>query len=307
VPFRFIGGFSIESPDEANHAAQAGVQVAYTYGQTDTGPLGAALHQLGMKQVVGRPEVYLYQFECHRVLTLHLKSYPLSCSRDFPNMTESVMLADIQQSVAGNAHDPNVVGYWVLDDWPLSDTAQAKALLPQIAQIIHSNAPGRPAICSFGGSISPIGTGYDDYIHSVFDSYTPAGCDYPALVVYSEDTSNAKATEADYDWTMNPMLGHMLADLSARGWSAGDGFIGIAQAWSGVLPGSPTMYEVEPTAADLAAQAQAYCRAGAIGVVFYAWAAAGIGHLHTPANDPQLLGGVQQGAQACQQIWAAGT
>jgi hypothetical protein len=305
MPNHFIGGFSFEDADSASAAAQAGVRVAFTYGSAElsSSPLGTAFDQLGFRQVTGRPEVYLSQFECHRVFTLHLKSFPLSCSQDYPNMTESTMLSDIQQAVATDAKDPHVVGYWVLDDWPYTDTAQAAALLPQITSIIHTYAPGRLSICGFGASMTPNGTPWDDYTRAVLDSYTPQGCDLPAFYIYSQPMSDSSTPPSTFDWSMPRLLKDMLSDLRGHGWDRAQGFIGIGQGWAGTVGGSHPMYEIEPTAGDMATQAGAFCQAGAVGVVFYAWAAGGIGQLHTPANDSQMLAGVQQSAQSCQQIW----
>jgi hypothetical protein len=304
----FIGAFGVDSPAIAQAASHVGVNAAFIYG--DAAPansaIGAAYNQSGIAQIAGMPEVYLQDFECHRLSRTHQRAYPMSCDGNYPNMTEATLFSDIQQAVTKDATISGVDSFYILDDWPLADTAEAASLLPRVTQLIHQIAPARPTICGFGGSISPNTRPWDDYISAVFDSYTPAGCDLPALEIYSEPTTNPQTAPSAYDWSMTHMLQHMRQDLQKRGWKPAQGFIGVGQAWYGPLGGtSPQQYEVAPTPADMAAQAAGFCHAGALGVVFYKWDASGSQTLRTPQNDPQLASGIQQAGQACQGIWNA--
>ncbi|HEU5229162.1 MAG TPA: hypothetical protein VFU49_15200, partial [Ktedonobacteraceae bacterium] len=69
-----VGGFSIDSPERADKAAQETVQVNIQYGQppTEDSPLGQKLTSLHMKVIDGYIASYLHYYECHRTATVKL-------------------------------------------------------------------------------------------------------------------------------------------------------------------------------------------------------------------------------------------
>ena len=305
IPSHLIAGFSIPTTTEAQQAKSEGVQTVLTYGSSyqDSTPLGHALNTtLHMTQIEGEPWELLHQFECHRLYTLRL---PVGgyCSRDYPNMTMQSLLGGVENDMDQERWDPNVVGVWVLDDWPVSDPGSAAQFLPQIASVIHSYAPNLPTICGFGASLLTNGTGA--YFSHLLDNFTPSGCDEVAFYIYSQPVKTT--TKATFDWSMKSLLPTLLAGLKARGWNPKrTPLIGIVQAFGGERVNLPGYSYRTPTAADIAEQSESYCKAGASGLAFYAWYTSGLAKLLTPANDSDMGQGVSEGIAGCQQIWAGG-
>lgn len=298
-----IGGFSISSMSNAASAASDGVQTIFTYGPAYPSnsamgrTIGATLH---MTQVESQPWELLYQYECHRLVTLH-KPWNGYCSQDYPEMTLSALLAGVKSDILTARQNNQVVGVWILDDWPAADPGGAASILPSIAQIIHSFAPHMPTICGFGAELGPHHT--DIFDSAVFANYSPAACNEVALYIYSEPVANG-ATTTTFDWSMSTLLPKIWSTLRARGWNLrASPVIGIPQAFGGARTSTPNTVEATPTASEIAQQSASFCKAGASGVVYYAWYDSSLTNLQTPANNAAIEQGVRVGIQACKTIW----
>ena len=132
-------------------------------------------------------------------------------------------------------------------------------------------------------------------------NFTPLGCDVVALYpyAYSEKTT---ADRSQVDWSMSLSLPYALDILRSRGWDAvRNPLIGVPQAM-----GSPNPAKGEyilPEADDIAAQTAAYCKAGAIAILPYAWNDNRTDIPNELYNTANLREGLQRGLQECAQYW----
>jgi len=195
-----------------------------------------------------------------------------------------------------------VIGVWALDDWPATDLGGAKAILPQIAAIAHTYAPGVKVICGFGAELGLNGT--DILNTDYFDNFTPQGCDVVAIYIYSASVTDPTLSPATFDWSMRTLLPKIRAGLLAHGWNPKTTpMIGIPQAFGGTRLDAPGTYEITPTADDIALQSQSFCAGGASGIAYYAWQSSGLSALQTAANNINIAEGVHGGIELCQRLW----
>ncbi len=303
-PTHLIGGFGIYGAGDARSAAAEGVQTVVNYSAAfpvDSAMgrvLGPTLH---MTQVEAQPWALLHQYECHRLSQLgYLQS--AYCAQDYPNVTLASVLAGVKSDMLALRQNNQVVGVWALDDWPTADYGGAAPILPQIAAIVHQYAPGVKVICGFGADLAP--NHVDSLDSHVFDNFTPRGCDVVALYVYSSSVANPTLSPSAFDWSMRTLLPKIRVALLARGWNPKTTpLIGIPQAFGGARLDAPGLYEITPTAGDIAVQSQSFCAAGASGVAFYAWQSSAIANLHTAATDPAIAAGVRDGIALCKKVW----
>lgn len=145
-------------------------------------------------------------------------------------------------------------------------------------------------------------------IAAIAANYAPGTCDIVAPYIYSDSVTDPATAPSAFDWSMQRVLPQVESALRSRGWNpAMVPLIGIAQAWGGTRTDIPGLYEIVPTAADLAQQSASYCQHGAVGIVYYAWSDSEIVGMQTPANNAQLAAGVEQGIALCRSVWAHGT
>ncbi len=303
-PTHLIGGFSIYGVADARNAAANGIQTVVNYRtayptQSAMGrELGATLH---MTQIEAQPWELLYQYECHRLI---LRGYPQSaeCAQNYLTMSLPTLLAAVKSDILSLRENNQVVGVWALDDWPATDLGGAKAILPQIAAIVHTYAPGVKVICGFGAGLGP--NGADILNTDYFDNFTPQGCDVVAMYIYSVSVADPTLSPAIFDWSMRTLLPKVRAGLLAHGWNPKTTpLIGIPQAFGGTRLDAPGTYEITPTADDIALQSQSFCAGGASGIAYYAWQSSGLGALQTAANNTNIAEGVHGGIELCQRLW----
>lgn len=302
LPRHFAGGFGIYTAPDAQSAAAAGVTAAFVYGSADPAT-AAALAAQGLPRVEAKLWSLLLRYECARLTRMAQTWQP--CGGQDTIATEEELLGDVAAYLRSVQHDPRVVGYWILDDWPVSDPGGARALLLAITRLVHQLTPGRPTICGFGANFGP-GRG-GGFAPELAANYSPGACDMVALFIYSSSVSDPTIAPSSFDWSMGNVLPQAERELRARGWNGAKApLIGVAQAWGGERVDVPGLYEIAPTAAELAEQSASYCRQGAAGIVYYAWSDSTVANMETPANSVQLAQGVQQGIAACQRVWARG-
>ncbi len=292
-----LGGFNIDTPDQAVKASTDGIQVAFQYGNppSDKDKLGQKLH-------------YLYYYECHRTHTVKLAASGdvNPCTTDsHPELnSENALLANIANHLQQEKNNPLIIGYWVLDDWVSWDAGSARQLLIKIHDLIQQYTPGRPAICGFGGSIDPyLEYGWHD---EIADNFSPQGCDEVGLYIYASsqpDTTPVSSSDL-YDWSMSGILPAMFASLQQRGWNINkEPLIGIGQAFGG--PQAHTdRYWVTPGAKDIETQSRSFCEHGATRLAFYSWEDPGYGPTtQTPMSSAEVGTGIRNGIAACKAYW----
>jgi len=305
-PTHLIGGFGIYGADDARNAAAIGVQTvvnyraAYPANSVMGRELGASLH---MTQVEAQPWELLHAYECHRLIQL---GYPPSsyCAQDYPTMTLATVLAGVKSDMLALRENNQVVGVWALDDWPTADYGGAATILPQIAAIVHHDAPGVKMICGFSADLAPNHT--DGFDPRFFENFTPQGCDVVALYVYSSSVADPTLSTTTFDWSMRTLLPKIRATLLARGWNPKTTpLIGVPQAFGGARLDAPGLYEITPTAGEIATQSASFCAAGASGVAYYAWQSSQMANLQTAATNPAIADGVRDGIALCNKIWTS--
>lgn len=303
-PAHLIGGFGIYGVDDARSAAADGVQTvvnysgAYPPNSAMGRELGATLH---MTQVEAQPWALLHEYECHRLIQLgYLQSS--YCAQDYPDVTLATVLAGVKSDMLALRQNNQVVGVWALDDWPAADYGGAAAILPQIAAIVHRYAPGVQMICGFGAELEP--NHADNLDLRVFDNFTSRGCDVVAIYVYSAAVTDPTLSPATFDWSMRTLLPQIRAALMAHGWNPQKTpLIGVPQAFGGVRLDAPGLYEITPTASEIALQSESFCAGGASGVAYYAWESSVMADLQTAATNHSVADGVREGITLCKKMW----
>jgi hypothetical protein len=303
IPTHMIGAFNIDDPSLVSGAVGAGVQMAFHYDYHPGSELERAYRRENVADINGRISQLLWAYECHRVHTV--VTVPAGawrfCAHDlYPSMDDAALMAAVKGYLQEVAGDPTVRGYWVLDDWPFYD-ATARGVLIDIHRLITRYTPERPAICGFSALIIP---GADEWQPSLADNFSPQGCDAIAFYVFADTVTGGPPLASRYNWEMPGLLARMETAMRARGWNlAATPLIGIPQAFGGRnrYDGS---YQVVPSSQSLAAQTAAFCRAGATGIVFYAWDVSDYLNPQDPATNGAIAAGVREGITACRQIWS---
>lgn len=268
----FTAGFSIESSASIATAASLGVDGVLNYGANYTGTdsFSQQLAAKNMKIIDDMPFDYLYDWE-------------------HGTISQAQLITDETSHLQSEENNSLIIGYWVLDDWTGTPGA-AKPLLQQITALIHQYTPGKPAICGFGGGLSPSGKGGSLEDNATLN-FSPTGCDMVDLYIYGDSGSNGT-----YDWGMTSVLPGVFSALKAQGWDQTQTpLVGSPQAFGGVVDG--TQWPL-PDAAAVEAQAKAYCQNGAIGLIYYDFSSG-----QNVSNDTSLQQGVKAGVADCQAIW----
>jgi len=303
--YHAFGGFTIDTPNEANNAAGDGVSETQMYWlpASTSSALGQTLQSLRMHEVDSYLMDLLYEYECHRSYTVPHAGPP--CPVDYPSMaSQSVLLSLVQshlQQVAGNTL---VNAYWVLDDWPAWDYGSAKTLLQKIHTLIQQYTPNRPAICGFGAGF---GYQHDDYWYDgEAANFSPQGCDLVGLYIYAvSEPIQVNPPSNAFDWSMPTILPKIFTSLSRRGWSISrEPMIGIGQAFGGTRAGTKNE-SVTPNPQNMTTQALSFCQHGASDVFFYGWdMGTDFSNPQTPMTNSGIQQGVQQGIAACRSYWS---
>ena len=294
-----LGGFTIDSLDRVARAASDGIQVAFNYDSaaSPTDSLGQQLTKFHMKTMDSIPWTYLQAYEC-----LHLHLQGSECAADtYPELTSvTALLKAIAMHLQQVRADQLIVGYWILDDWVVSDPGGAKALLPQIRNLIHEYTPGKPAICGFGAGLEPFTYNWQAWIA---ENFSPQGCDMLGLYIYADPSHVPVRSAASYDWTMSKLLVAIFSSLKQQGWNiTRTPLIGIAEAW-GIQARNgyfPTL-----TAQSIETQSRSFCQHGATGLVFYGWDDSSFDTItQTPMNSTEVALGIRDGIKACDHYWS---
>jgi type II secretory pathway pseudopilin PulG len=307
------GAYEIKTADEAVALAQAKLSmVLIGSGASSPGPIRDAMVANHLAYIDLYPQYELYT-ECPF-------SGPTKNGTCDPAAVQTA-LANIKAHLAATANDPNLIGYYVLDDYPGGDI---RPILEQIHTLIAaSNATSyikRPAICGFGQLLdykkSSTDTAFATWNPGLFAqkavNFDPKACDAVLLYNYGENKTTVAADTTLIDWSMTNLLPTMENILVQHGWDQTKvPLIGQPDAFGGPIASSKNVYSyVIPTSANLSAQALAYCKAGAIAILANEWDARkdpSMDNLSMLYNTPSLVSGLEQGMQQCQTIWRAKT
>lgn len=300
-------GFSIDTVARVDNAARLGVTTAVNYGTafTPSDPVGAEMLTKGMHEIDAGISSALFYYECHRTHTVALPPRGMSnayCPTDeIPSInSETALLSTIDTELQADAHNPLVVGYWVLDDWALWDSGSAKIVLQHIHSHIQHYTPSYPAICGIGVAVTP--STMNTWEPQIALNYSNAGCDM--IGVYSYANSEIRPTDStQFDFTMKAALASVFKSLQRQGWNIQHTpLIGIGQAFAGSYAG--TDYEPGLTNIQMSTQARAFCSIGAIAVGWYGWDDSGFGsQTLTPMTSTQVQQGIVKSIAACQSVW----
>lgn len=199
----FEGGFGIYTAADAASAAAAGVTTAFVY-DSATPATAAALDTVHMPRIEAMPWTLLLRYECFRLTRIE-RSWA-ACQNRALIPTQDDLLADLTTYLRGVQHDPRVIGYWILDDWPLFDPGTASDALTAITRLVHQMTPGLPTICGFGAQFGPDGSVIFDA--ATVANYVPGACDMVALYIYSASVPYpSPAISSDsFDWSMSSVL-----------------------------------------------------------------------------------------------------
>lgn len=300
-------GFSIDSVARVDNAASLGVNTAFIYGTpfTPSDPTGAEMQAKGVHEVDAGLASQLFYYECHRT---HTVAPPPSgaannyCATDsHPSLdSENALLAAIDAKLQADAANSLIVGYWVLDDWPLWDSGSAKIVLQDIHSHIVSHTPSYPAICGFGLIIDKPTS--NDWLPELALNYSNGGCDMIGIYSYV-GRYPSKVAGSQFDFSMKLGLASAFQSLQQQGWNESNTpLIGIGQAFAGLYGG--TRYEPGITSSEMQTQATAFCHAGASSIGWYAWDDSGFGNQTLqPTTSAKVQKGIKGSIGACQGIW----
>lgn len=305
APVHLIVGFGIDTPARVTSAASVGITTAILYnGPPDpNSPFGQALTANHINVIDARFSDELSRWECYRTHTVAPPPpHNTYCRREpKPRITsEQSVLSDIDGFLAGDAANPLVVGYWVLDDWPFWDAGSATQLLADVHAHIQQATPGYPAVCGFAASVQAPGNIGWNAAHAL--NYSNAGCDMVGWYLYAYGVHNRHDDGSGLDWSMSSVLPAMAQSLSQQGWDPSvTPLLGIGQAWAGRYAGH---YQPGLTSAEMQTQAQAFCANGATSIGWYGWDDSGFRRrTDTPNNSAVIDTGITDGIAACQQLW----
>jgi len=292
------GAYNLRTSAEAEAMAQLGLMIVLYNPAALTAPMRLAIEKAGVKYIDYFPQQIMYD-RCSP--SLHAVGV---CPLD----EKQRVVNEIKAHLAKYGQDPNLVGYWVLDDYPGGDV---RDLLKQIhAAIMDSNASlhdQRPAICGFGAQF-----GYSGGPHwgepapneHVFPqgaiNFDADACDMIGIYAYGVGAvQNARLI----DWSMKQLLPRMLTILRQHGWDpARSPLIGMPQTFAYTDPEYPTPW-VLPRSQDVTAQTWAYCRAGAVAILAYSWDDGFKGAKVELYNSKALQNGLNDGVTKCRALW----
>lgn len=303
-PLHSIGAFNILAPVDVSAAAASGVGVDYVYGAAPKSgtDLGSQLARSGMTVVSGRVWGWVHAYECQRLWNEHSSAAQSYCRGvTGPPMTEGRLQRLVTAYARVSAGDDLLSANWILDDQPGTVVGGLRQAEIIIARILHHYAPARPTICGIGAFITN-GGGYR-FDASLLQDITVDACDVLGVYVYSQPQSPTlgATVSSTYDWAMTPLLVSLHDALTSSGLGRLP-WIGIGQAWGGINRQNGAVV-VAPSPAHMVVQAASFCQAGASAMTWYGWTLSAFRDLRSPATDPRLVSGVEQGARACGAAW----
>ena len=297
-----LGAYGI-GPDatQVKRAAQLGIRLGVGPSKTSVLTYQAALEASGTRLIDSTPQWMIYEATC--------PSGPASC-REPDTQRINELSHRLKEYVESQLATSTIVAYYILDDYRPS----LAPVLASAYSTIREADPRRPIVC--GLALSIVKTNASDLhvtrtitaFKRVLQNYSPSWCDAVMIYSYASSGATPPSLQGSWDWTMSRTLPEALSALRAKGWKASRSpLIGVPQTfgwWPGGHPGGPEAYYSAPTSADLTAQVVAFCKAGAIAIVGYAWDDNAVGRVTKLNNSVPLQLGLLAGAQQChQEYW----
>lgn len=217
------------------------------------------------------------------------------------------LVTELRSYLSTAATNPNIVGYWILDDYPGADIRE---LLQKVRTLVHDQNRishiARPTVCGFGGALDlkadsrPPDVRYA-ITKKALINFSANACDAVALYPYA--VGPRSTLPQDVDWQMSRLLPYAFHELRSRGWDpARQPLIGIPQAFYYDVTPKLTRPHVAPRPQDIAKQMAAFCEKGASSIIFYSWHDSHA-DWHEGHNTPAIRSGLIEGLRACQELW----
>jgi hypothetical protein len=291
-----VGAFDLQTPQEVSDMANDGFHLALVGYQGTADALAMALVRNNVQ--------YIDSYPWYEISTLCQPQVLLGNSCTISSEEQQTLLDNIRVHFSIASHDSNVVGYWILDDYPGDIHDLLVSVHALLTEANKTSIVPRPAICGFGGILDwktnisdTVFNSNTSYFQRSLINFDSNACDIVALYPYEP----ASIPDANLvDWSMTNLLPQMLVALEDSGWRQDkEPLIGIPQTfgYQGILG------YVAPTGKDVSLQSAAYCKAGAIAVLAYAWDDSYQGSKVELFNSTDLVQGLQQGAHECQTLY----
>ena len=292
------GPYSISKVNELDDIGAAGFNLS-VMGYT---PPGSAWYQ----KILSNNIKYFDKYPWYAIYNVcHTRAAP--CVLSATEMQS--ILTQVQTHLTAVSQDANIVGFWVLDDYP----GDIHTILEQIhAAVVEANKTSifpRATACGFGGRLDikknitdanfmPISSGTDAGFDTTLVNFTPNACDIISPYPYGRtSTDNPDLV----DWSMSSLLPRYKQMFKNHGWDQmQQPLLPLAHTF-GFNAGTATSpsYYTTPRQSDVTAQVQAYCQAGAIGMMAYAWDDSGTGPKKELFNSPEMVAGLKDGIASC--------
>jgi hypothetical protein len=228
------------------------------------------------------------------------------------------LVKDIQVRLKATSDDKRIVGFYLLDDYP----GNIKGVLEEVhAMVVRANRSSvirRATVCAFYATLdSKIAQGfpyrpYHVWFNQAIINFSPKACDFISVYAYAPFGVGPDKV----DWSMKALLPFITNAFRKAGWNQRtEPLIGTPQTfgfprYSPKPPGSnkslpgyaPTRWYA-PTSGDLQRQVQAFCAAGAVGIIAYAWNDGYPGVKQELYNDRSLVSGLSRGLSRCRTLW----
>lgn len=223
-----------------------------------------------------------------------------SCNLSSQSRTD--ILHEAEKHIRQVGANADVVAFWILDDYPAGDVS---GLLEDLRALVQRSGDEtgtrRPVICGVGGSLDhrserdPAIRPDRTYIEAALVNLTPSACDIVAPYFYG---AAVRDDPRWIDWSMADLMPWFMNKLRDRGFDR-PALLPVVQAFYAGKRGGTTYY-VQPGARDIEAQARAYCRQGALAMMFFTWQASDAERSYS--NDPDIRAGVAAAVNACRSL-----
>jgi hypothetical protein len=257
------------------------------------------LQRVDMQVIDNTPQRMIYRTVCPRGTT--------RCA--VPSDETLVALRErLAEYVRSRRALSNIAGYYILDDY----VPRMNFVLRSVYKAMREADPARPLVCAFSLPIVPkdAGAAIVNSQIGVFrrnlTNYSPRWCNAVMLFSYAP-SSRIPARKGPYDWKMAKTLPRALSILRGKGWGPSQSpLIGVPQAFEfwprREVAGSirQTQFREGPDSTELATQVAAFCQAGAVAIVAYAWRTAVQPTVKALYNSGAFQLGLLAGAQRCQ-------
>jgi hypothetical protein len=268
------------------------------------------LHQYHMTYTNYTPWRYVYaamQHSCPAISPANFSNPANSCTMSSADQT--ALYSQIQAHLDTVKNDPDITGFWILDDWYGNLLPELEHIHTLVAAANAKYGVKRPTVCGFSATLdfkdSPADPTFSHTAHAWFDraitNYSPQACDILSPYAYAAlpypDTTGA-------DWSMANLMPYMVSQFKARGWDPTNSYmVVIPQAYSDSANQAGWHIPL-PTAAEVETQVAAACKGGAVGVMPFDWDYKQDGTLRL-YNTPALQQGYAAGIRDCRAYWSS--